>query len=107
MAWNVAKLLHDEGVPIALSSHGLADFEDRLPMQASYAMRGGLPFDAALEAVTIAPARMLGVEKRVGSVEVGKDADLVLWNGTPFEPGTRIVGVIQDGVLVVDPRAQE
>jgi imidazolonepropionase-like amidohydrolase len=107
MAWNVAKLLHDDGVPIALSSHGSPAPEDWLPMQAAYAMRGGLPFDAALDAVTISPARMLGVENRVGSVEVGKDADLVLWNGTPFEPGTRIIGVILDGVLKVDPRAQE
>ena len=68
MAWNVARLLHDQGVPIALSSHGLPGIEDRLPMQAAYAMRGGLPFEAALDAVTIAPARMLGVQDRVGSV---------------------------------------
>jgi predicted amidohydrolase YtcJ len=93
MAWNVARLLHDEGVPIALSSHGLPGIEDRLPMQAAHAMSGGLPFEATLEAVTIAPARMLGVERRVGSIEVGKDADLVLWNGQPFEPGSRVVGV--------------
>jgi imidazolonepropionase-like amidohydrolase len=107
MAWNVARLLHDEGVPIALSSHGLPGIEDRLPMQAAHAMSGGLPFEATLEAVTIAPARMLGVERRVGSIEVGKDADLVLWNGQPFEPGSRVVGVILDGVLKVDPRDHE
>jgi len=107
MAWNVARLLHDRGVPIALSSHGLPGIEDRLPMQAAYAMRGGLPFDVALEAVTIAPARMLGVEDRVGSIEVGKDADLVLWNGPPFEPQSRVVGVVLDGELRVDPRPRE
>ncbi len=107
MAWNVARLLHDDGVPIALSSHGLPGIEDRLPMQAAYAMRGGLSFEAALDAVTLAPARMLGVENRVGSIEAGKDADLVLWSGTPFEPGSRVVGVILDGVLKVDPRVQE
>lgn len=104
MAWNVAKLLHDRGVPFALSSHGSANHEDRLSQQAGYAMRGGLDFESALEAVTIAPARMLGVEDRVGSLEVGKDADLVLWNGPPFEPSSRIVGVLVDGVLQVDPR---
>ena len=106
MAWNVARMLHDRGVPIALSSHGSANPEDRLPLQAGYAMRGGLDFESALEAVTISPARMLGVEDRVGTVEVGKDADLVLWNGPPFEPGSRIVGVLVDGVLKVDPREQ-
>ncbi|MFN0006524.1 MAG: amidohydrolase family protein [Planctomycetota bacterium] len=104
MAWNVAKLLHDRGVPIALSSHGSVGYEDRLPMQAGYAIRGGLDFESALQAVTIQPAKMLGVEDRVGSIEVGKDADLVLWNGPPFEPSSRVVGVLVDGVLEVDPR---
>jgi imidazolonepropionase-like amidohydrolase len=70
-------------------------------------MRGGLPFDAALAAVTINPARMMGVDDRVGSIEVGKDADLVLWNGKPFEPTSAIIGVLLDGVLVVDPRSQQ
>ena len=41
--------------------------------------------DAALEAVTLAPARVWGVADRVGSIEVGKDADLVIWSGDPFE----------------------
>jgi imidazolonepropionase-like amidohydrolase len=119
MAWNVARLLHDRGVTIALSSHGGESLESRLPMQAGYAMRGGLvPTEEelkngvpriayALEAVTINPARMLGVEDRVGSLEVGKDADLVLWNGPPFEPSSRVIGVVLDGVLKVDPRPQE
>ena len=79
----------------------------RLGRQAGFAMRGGLPFDAALAAVTINPARMMGVDDRVGSIEVGKDADLVLWNGTPFEPTSAIIGVLLDGVLVVDPRSQQ
>jgi imidazolonepropionase-like amidohydrolase len=106
MAWDVARLLHERGIAFSLSSHGSASSEDRLARQAGYAMRGGLDFESALEAVTIQPARMLGVESRVGSVEVGKDADLVLWNGTPFEPSSRIVGVLVDGVLKVDPRVE-
>jgi imidazolonepropionase-like amidohydrolase len=40
-------------------------------------------------------------------LEVGKDADLVLWNGPPFEPASRVIGVVLDGVLKIDPRAQE
>lgn len=106
MAWNVAALLHDRGIPVALSSHGARDVESRLGMQAGFAMRGGMDFDAALEAVTITPARMVGVDDRVGSLEVGKDADLVLWSGpTPFEPTSRIIGVLVDGVLKLDPRS--
>ena len=49
-----------------------------LGRQAGWAMRGGLPFEAALAAVTITPARLIGVDDRVGSLEVGKDADLVV-----------------------------
>lgn len=105
MAWNVAQLLVEQGVPVALSAHGDTSLEGSLAAQAGYAMRGGLTFDQALAAVTLQPARLLGVEERVGSVEVGKDADLVLWNGEPFQPTSRPIGVIVDGVLRVDPRA--
>jgi imidazolonepropionase-like amidohydrolase len=104
---DVAKVLHDKNIPFALSSHGAAAPEQRLAMQAGYAMRGGLAFQDALAAVTIVPARMLGVDDRVGSLDVGKDADLVLWSGEPFQPTSRVVGVLLDGVLVVDPRPAE
>lgn len=67
-------------------------------------MRGGLPFEAALAAVTLTPARMIGIEDRVGSIAVGKDADLVLWSGVPFELTSRVVGVLVDGRVVLDPR---
>ena len=107
MSWNVAKMLQDAGVRIALSSHGARSASGRLGLQAGYAMRGGLTFEEALAAVTINPARMLGVEDRVGSVEVGKDADLVLWSGTPFEPASRVTAVLVDGALVVDTRKQK
>jgi imidazolonepropionase-like amidohydrolase len=69
-------------------------------------MRGGLAFDAALAAVTINPARIAGIDKRVGSLEAGKDADLVLWSGPPFEPTSAVIGVLVDGRLVLDPRTQ-
>ena len=107
MAWNVAQLLHEQGIVVALSAHGNTALDNNLAMQAGYAMRGGLGFEAALAAVTLHPARLLGVEDRVGSLEVGKDADLALWNGEPFEPTSRVVGVIVDGVLRVDPRPKQ
>jgi imidazolonepropionase-like amidohydrolase len=107
MAWDTAKLLHDLGVPIALSSHGAADQGRRLDRQAGFAIRGGLSFADALDAVTISPARMIGVDDRVGSLEAGKDADLVLWSGTPFDFTSRVVGVLIDGRLVLDPREKK
>lgn len=107
LAWNVARVLADRGVTIALSSHGAKEPAQRLGQQAAYAMRGGLSFDEALAAVTLNPARMLGVDGRVGTVEIGKDADLALWSGTPFEPTSRIVGVLVDGELALDPRESD
>ena len=106
-AWNSAALLQEKGVTVALSGHGSRDVGQRLARQAGFAMRGGLSFDDALAAVTINPARMAGVADRVGSIEVGKDADLVLWQGTPFEPTGRIVGVVLNGELVLDTRSSD
>ena len=99
-----AKDLFDLGVPIALSAHDGSEAGSRLGNQAGFAIRGGLSFEAALAAVTIQPASMVAVDETVGSIEVGKDADLVLWSGKPFEPTSQIIGVLLDGQLVVDPR---
>jgi imidazolonepropionase-like amidohydrolase len=104
MTMGAARVLHEAGVTVALSAHGADAAGGGLAREAGFAMRGGLSFDAALAAVTIHPARMLGVADRVGSIEVGKDADLVLWSGPPFEPSSRVLGVLVDGHLVVDPR---
>lgn len=104
MTLTLAKQLADLGVPFALSAHGARDPGASLGHQAGFAMRGGLGFEAALEAVTLAPARFVGAEGRIGSIEVGKDADLVLWNGQPFEATSSVIGVIVDGYLVLDPR---
>ena len=101
-----ARELHELGVPFALSGHGQRTVGARLADQAALAQRGGLSFEAALESVTLAPARMVGVEQRVGSLEAGKDADLVLWSGKPFEPTSRVVGVLLGGELVLDPRSR-
>ncbi len=101
---DAAARLHELGVPFALSGHSARAVGARLADQAGQAQRGGLPFEAALAAVTLVPARLVGVEKRVGSIEVGKDADLVLWSGKPFEPTSRVIGVLLEGELVLDPR---
>ncbi|HVS17992.1 MAG TPA: amidohydrolase family protein, partial [Planctomycetota bacterium] len=70
-----------------------------------WAMRGGLSLEAALAAVTTTPARLVGLEDQVGAVASGRAADLVLWSGTPFEASSAVIGVLVDGVLVLDPRA--
>ena len=100
MSVECARVLRDNGISFALSGHG----GSRLDIQAGLAMRGGLTREQALRAVTLTPAQLLGVDGRVGSVEAGKDADLILWNGEPFEATTRPVGVLVSGHLALDPR---
>ena len=60
----------------------------------------GLSFSEALASITIDAARLLGVDHRIGSLEVGKDADIALYYGDPFEYTTHAIGVIIDGNLV-------
>jgi imidazolonepropionase-like amidohydrolase len=61
----------------------------------------GLPRDAALRAVTIAPAEFAGLDKRVGSLEAGKDADLLLFTGDPLSPESRLREVYINGKPVL------
>jgi imidazolonepropionase-like amidohydrolase len=106
MAWNNAAMLEELGVPFALSGRGSLDHDERLYVQPAYAVRGGASRAAALAAVTLTPAKILGLEDRVGSLEVGKDADLCLWSGQPGEFTAAVVGVVLNGELVVEPRSE-
>jgi imidazolonepropionase-like amidohydrolase len=63
-----------------------------LAHHAAMAVAHGLDRQAALEAMTIVPARLFGVEQRLGSIETGKDANLILTDGDPLEIRTRVVG---------------
>ncbi len=71
-----------------------------LVFEAAQAAAHGLGFDRALRACTLDSARLLGVEDRVGSLDVGKDADLAMWDGDPFEWTTHCTGVMIDGETV-------
>jgi imidazolonepropionase-like amidohydrolase len=59
-----------------------------------------MTFDNALRTVTLDAARILGLEDSVGSIEPGKDGDLALFDGDPFEYTTRVCGVVLDGQVV-------
>ena len=73
-----------------------------LPLCAGMAVKAGMdPFDA-LKAITINPAEHIGVADRVGSLEVGKDADVVITAGSPFEVMTEVRAVFIDGVQVAE-----
>jgi imidazolonepropionase-like amidohydrolase len=66
---------------------------------AGTAVANGLPYPAALAAITLNPAKMWGFSDRAGSIEVGKDADLVIWSGDPLETTTYPVAVLIGGVV--------
>jgi len=70
-----------------------------LRMQAITAVEQGVSPEAALKAITICPARIMGIDNRVGSLERGKDADIVLLSGLPFDTGTRVNATMVGGRL--------
>ncbi len=84
-----ARILHAKGVVVAFSgSSSLYEWPYNaggIGKIAGLAVAYGLPWEAALEAVTIAPARVWGIDDRYGSIEPGKEADLVIWDGDPLE----------------------
>ena len=94
------KLLAEAGVPFALQS----GYEAYVPktrvvlFEAGVAVGRGLPPEQALRALTIDAARLLRIDDRTGSLAVGKDADLALFDGDPFEYTTHCVGTVIDGV---------
>jgi imidazolonepropionase-like amidohydrolase len=69
---------------------------------AAFAVRGGMSPDAALRAVTLEDARMLHLDERLGSLEVGKDADLVVLSGEPFSVYTKVLETWIEGERVFD-----
>jgi imidazolonepropionase-like amidohydrolase len=76
--------------------------QEELPLAAALAMKGGLGHDQALRAITLTAAEVLGVADRVGSLEPGKDADVVIFNGNPLDYRTRVDKVLINGVIIFD-----
>ncbi len=94
---NAAKL-NAAGVTIAFYDPPSGTHNLRLlPQLAGNAVAHGLPYDAALAALTINPARIFGAADRLGSLEIGKAGDVVVWDGDPLEVSTRPIAVLIDG----------
>ncbi|MFO8231573.1 MAG: amidohydrolase family protein [Longimonas sp.] len=91
-----ASRLHDAGVTVALRT-GEASNVRNLPFHAGFAAAHGLNPEAALEAITLTPARIFGVDDQLGSLEVGKQATLFVADGDPFEPATQITRLFING----------
>ncbi|MCZ6699681.1 MAG: amidohydrolase family protein [Planctomycetota bacterium] len=102
LSFETAATLLRAGIPVAMQS----GYESYVPktrvvlFETAIAAANGLSFEQALGAITIDAARILGIDGRVGSLEVGKDADLALYDGDPFEYTSHCVGVIINGEVV-------
>ncbi len=90
------------GVEIAITTDAPVVPINFLVHQATLAVKEGLDPQIALKSITINPARMLGLDDRVGSLDVGRDADVVVWSGDPLDVMSRAEHVYVDGRLVYD-----
>jgi imidazolonepropionase-like amidohydrolase len=88
------------GVTIAITTdHPIVPI-NFLAHQAALSVKEGLDHETALRALTINPARIVGIDDRLGSIEVGKDADLAIWSGDPLDLRSRVERALIDGVQV-------
>jgi imidazolonepropionase-like amidohydrolase len=104
LSFETASKLVAAGIPVALQS----GYESYVPktrivlFEAALAAANGLTFDQALRTITIDAATILGIDKSVGSLEIGKDGDVALYDGDPFEYTTHCTGCIINGRVVAD-----
>lgn len=92
LRWNVPGKLRQSEIPFCLAGENLLD-------QARFAVRFGLPRDEALKAITLEPARILKLDAKVGSIAVGKQADLVALTGDPLQATSTVEWTMIDGEI--------
>ena len=99
-------VLHKAGVPVSIITDAPVIPLEYLPMCAGFALSEGLPYEEAWRAITVNPATQTGIGDRVGSLEVGKDGDVVIWQDDPLTKiGTEAYITIVDGKVVYSPEA--
>ena len=95
-AYKNAGIMKNAGVKVALRTNGAENVRN-LPFEAGFAAAYGMGREDALKAITIIPAEIFGVSDQIGSIEVGKKANLFVSDGDPFEPATQIKHLFIDG----------
>ena len=99
LSFKAPKVLYDNGIEFAIMTDHPVIPEQYLTVCAALAVREGLPEEVALRAITIQAARITGIDDRVGSLEVGKDADIAVFNGHPLDFRTRCVLTLVNGKI--------
>lgn len=102
MSFKTAGILNQARVMTALTTDHPVSLIQSLPMCAGLAVKAGLPLAEGYKAITLYPAIICGVEDRMGSLEVGKDADIAIFDGNPMEVFTKTLYTIIDGEIVYD-----
>lgn len=92
--------LYRAGILIAITTDSPVIPQEYLPLCAALAMKEGLPKEEALRAITINPAKIVGLDDRIGSLKEGKDGDLVICDGSILDPQTRVAYTIINGIVV-------
>ena len=100
MAFKTAGVLVKAGVLVAITTDHPVSLIQSLPLCAGLSVKAGLPMQEGLRAITINAARICGVEDRMGSIEVGKDADFAIFDGNPMEDFTNTLLTVIDGQIV-------
>lgn len=104
-SWTTPGILAAKGCHVSIITDSPVIPQKYLPLCAGLAVKAGMDPFAALQAITINPAEHIGVADRVGSLEVGKDADLVITDGCPFAVSTNVLAVYIDGKRVFSREA--
>ena len=100
MAFKTAGVLNAHGVKVAITTDHPVSIIASLPLCAGLAVKAGLPLMEGLRAITIYAAQICGVDDRVGSLETGKDGDIVIFDGNPMEIFTHSLMTFFDGIIV-------
>ncbi|KAI8883855.1 composite domain of metallo-dependent hydrolase [Backusella circina FSU 941] len=101
------KILYEAGIPVALKSDHPVLNSQHMAFEAAKASHYGLPPQEAFKAITSVPAHALGLGHRVGSLKVGYDADVVIWDRSPLEIGAAPLQVFIDGIALFDEKPIE
>ncbi|MBR4164324.1 MAG: amidohydrolase family protein, partial [Solobacterium sp.] len=99
-SWTTAGILAERGCHVSIITDSPFSPQEHLPLIAGMAVKGGMDPYEALKAITLNPAEHLGIADRVGSIEEGKDADLLIYKGNPFTLESEIEAVYIDGVRI-------